>query len=241
MNIILPTLVRFNYNQLMRLLKKRSLLPASNVLIFLGIVVLVMAFFPLVKDEFWYLLKEVKRQRYVVKEDGSVTAGVEDSVFSRFLTSKPILLDPVSDDFSIIIEKIGVNAPVVRDISVSDEEAYMEALKHGVAHAISSDYPTEAPSNVYLFAHASLNFFKLGRYATVFNLLRKLNYGDRVIVFYDQKEYIYEVINKEVVKGWDVSPLTRSTIEPLLTLQTCDPPGTTLNRFVVTSKLIEVK
>jgi LPXTG-site transpeptidase (sortase) family protein len=118
---------------------------------------------------------------------------------------------------------------------------YKEALKNGVAHAASSDYPSERSGNVFLFAHASLNFWDLGKYSSVFNLLRKLNYGDRIHIFYKNKVYVYEVVNKEVVSGWNMNPIKRATIEPLLTLQTCDPPGTTLNRFVVTAKLKEVQ
>jgi sortase A len=148
-------------------------------------------------------------------------------------------MKPVNEDFSIVIEKIGVNAPIVADVSVTDEKAYREALKKGVAHAISSDYPTTAPSNVYLFAHASLNFWDLGKYATVFNLLRKLELKDKINIFYKGDRYVYEVVNKEVVKGWNTNSITRSVIEPILTLQTCDPPGTTINRFVVTAKLVE--
>jgi len=102
-----------------------------------------------------------------------------------------------------------------------------------------SDYPSEKPGNVYLFAHASIDFWRLGRYATVFNLLRKMEKGDKVHVFYKGDDYIYEVINKEVQKGFNTFPLTRTTIEPILTLQTCDPPGTTLNRLIVTAKLIK--
>jgi LPXTG-site transpeptidase (sortase) family protein len=147
----------------------------------------------------------------------------------------------VNKDFSIVIEKIDVNAPIVPNVSVIDENAYKEALKKGIASAISSDFPTTSPSNVYLFAHSSLNFWELGKYATTFNLLRKLNYKDKIHIFYEQRDFVYEVVNKEVVKGWDMRPLTRAVIEPLLTLQTCDPPGTTINRYVVTAKLLEVK
>ncbi|EKE00377.1 MAG: hypothetical protein ACD_22C00036G0004, partial [uncultured bacterium] len=32
----------------------------------------------------------------------------------------------------------------------------------------------------------------------------------------------------------------RPVIEPILTLQTCDPPGTTINRLIVTAKLEKV-
>ena len=150
------------------------------------------------------------------------------------------MITPVNKDFAIVIEKIGVNAPIVANVSISNEEQYDEALKNGVAHASFSDYPSDKAGNVYLFAHASLNFWDLGKYATVFNLLKKLDYGDLVHVFYKGKTYVYVVANKEVINGWNTNPITRSTIEPILTLQTCDPPGTTLNRFVVTAKLKEI-
>ena len=217
--------------------KKKSILNLPNILIFLGVLFLLMSFGPLIGQEVWYFFKEIKNQQYSLDAKN----GEKDSVFARFLTSDPIKLEPVNRDFSIVIEKIGVNAPIVKDVSITDENAYKNALKLGVAHAISSDYPTTSPSNVYLFAHASLNFWDLGKYATVFNLLKKLNYKDKIHIFYNNSDYVYEVMNKEIVKGWDTKPITRPVIEPILTLQTCDPPGTTLNRLVVTAKLLEVK
>ena len=209
----------------------------SNLLILVGFVLLILTYGPLIKDEFWYMFKELKSQKYVLNDP----RGTDDSAFARFLTNKSVSLKPVNTSFSVVIEKIGVNAPIVADVSVTDKNAYMEALKSGVAHASVSDYPSEKPGNVYLFAHASIDFWRLGRYATVFNLLRKLEKGDKVHVFYKGDDYIYEVINKEVQKGFNTFPLTRTTIEPILTLQTCDPPGTTLNRLIVTAKLVKVE
>lgn len=216
--------------------KTRKILRLSNVLIFLGILFLLLSFGPLAVQEIWYSIREAKGQAYYLEDGGR---GEGESVFGKLLTSTPIKIKPVNEDFSIVIEKIGVNAPIVPDVSTIDEKAYREALKTGVAHAISSDYPTTSPSNVYLFAHASLNFWDLGKYATVFNLLRKLDYKDKIYIFYQGDRYSYEVVNKEVVKGWNTNSITRSVIEPILTLQTCDPPGTTINRFVVTAKLVD--
>jgi sortase A len=216
--------------------KKSNIFKLSNILILLGILLLALSFGPLVVQEIWYSIREAKGQNYFLQDNGRVE---ENSVFGNLLTSTPIIIKPVNEDFSIVIEKIGVNAPIVPDVSTIDEKAYKEALKTGVAHAISSDYPTTSPSNVYLFAHASLNFWDLGKYATVFNLLKKLDLKDKVYIFYQGDRFAYEVVNKEVVKGWNTNPITRSVIEPILTLQTCDPPGTTINRFVVTAKLLE--
>ena len=225
------------YNKHVSLIQNKKLINFPNILIFTGILFLLMSFGPLIVQEIWYFIKDMKNQEYSLDTSGQ--GGEEYSVFGSLLKSTPVMMKPVNEDFSIIIEKIGVNSPIVRDISVVDEKAYKEALKTGVAHAISSDYPTTAPSNVYLFAHASLNFWDLGKYATVFNLLRKMDLKDKINIFYQGDRYVYEVVNKEVVRGWNTNSITRSVIEPILTLQTCDPPGTTINRFVVTAKLIE--
>ncbi len=221
-------------------LRKHYFKTLSGFLIAVGVLLLVLSFGPILIDEAWFYLKEFKSQEYRLSGENSET-GTEDSVFARFLSTRPITLEPVNKDFTIVIERIGVNAPVVKDVSVTDEKAYLEALKFGVAHAITSKYPSENPGNVYLFAHASVDFWKLGKYATVFNLLRKLENGDRIHVFFDGKDYVYETVNKEVYKGWNTYPITRPVIEPTLTLQTCDPPGTTINRMVVTAKLLEVR
>lgn len=228
------------YNNGVNSAHKKKLLSLSNILIFLGLLFLLLSFGPLIVQEAWYFVREIKGQEYFLNKKGSSKEDNKISVFGELLTKDPIRIDPINRDFSLVIEKIGVNAPIIPDVSTVDEKQYKEALKSGVALAISSDYPTTVPSNVYLFAHASLNFWDLGKYSTVFNMLRKLNYKDKIHVFYQDRDFMYEVVNKEVVKGWNTNPITRSVIEPVLTLQTCDPPGTTINRFVVTAKLVSV-
>ena len=218
-----------------------------KLLVFVGFIFLVLSFGPLIISEIWYYTKEWRGQEYVLDlgdfskgSEHTVPTALTDSPFARFLSTKPVILAPKDKEFSIVIEKIGVNAPIVADVSVTDEEAYVTALKSGIAHSVTSNYPSEMPGNTYLFAHASLNFFQLGKYSTVFNLLRKLDAGDKIHIFYDNKIFEYHVVNKEVYKGWDTYPITRPVIEPILTLQTCDPPGTTINRMVVTAKLYKV-
>jgi LPXTG-site transpeptidase (sortase) family protein len=210
---------------------------AANILIIFGTLAVLLSYGPILYDEIWYWLKINKGQEISLKTKNNA---VKDSTFARFLGNAPIDIDPVNTDFSIVIEKIGVNAPIVADVPVTDEKAYNEALKNGVAHAAMSQYPSETPGNVYMFAHSAINFWNFGKYALVFNLLRKLEVGDTVYVFYKQQAFIYEVVNKEVYDGWNTYPISRSVIEPILTLQTCDPPGTAFNRLIVTAKLKRV-
>jgi len=213
--------------------------PLPNLFILVGIILLILSLGPLIRDEVWFRLKEWKGQRYEL--DSTDSAAVTDSIFSRFISTRPVSLEPANTEFSLVIERIGVNAPIVKDVSVLDEDAYNDALRNGIAHAGVSPPPSKSPGNTYLFAHSSLNFWQLGKYASVFNLLRKLDYGDRIHVFYQGDDYTYEVVNKETLDGFNTYPITRPVIEPTLTLQTCDPPGTTLNRLVVTANLLDVK
>lgn len=218
----------------------------GNIFLVLGVLFVLAAIGPFLQQEAFYYLAQLKNQSFfLVRKDplqkmppGEVA--VEDSPFARLLSTRPIKLTPVSAEFGLVIEKLGVNVPVVKDVSVTNEDEYMRALERGVAHALVSAYPSEKPGNVYLFAHASLNFWRLGKYATVFNLLRHLAPGDAIHVFYGGSDYVYTVKSVQKYKGFNTYPITRPVLEPLLTLQTCDPPGTTLNRLVVTAKLVEV-
>lgn len=220
-------------------MRRHDLNTLSKLLITAGIIVISASIFPMIKEEVWFSIKNAKHQDYSLED--SKANSVPDTVFARFLSTRPILMEPVNREFSIVIEKIGVNAPIIPDVSVVDKKSYMDALRYGVAHASFSPYPSKESGNVYLFAHASLNYMRLGKYATVFNLLRKLELKDRVHVFYHGEIYVYEVVNSEIHKGWNTYPITRSVLGPTLTLQTCSPPGTTINRLVVTAILLEVR
>jgi len=220
--------------------KKTILRSISNILLTTGLVILILDFTPIVLQELSYKLRVFRNVNYSVKA-GDLPQGKRASdLFGALVDgSKTLDIVPTNTDFSVIIEKIGVNAPIVKNVSVTEKDEYFEALKLGVAHANSASTPDKG-GNTYLFAHSSNNFWSIGKYATIFNLLRKVENGDKVNVFYDGVRYEYEVIGNEVVSGFNTNPLTREVLEPILTLQTCDPPGTTLNRLVVTAKLIEV-
>lgn len=148
-----------------------------------------------------------------------------------------IKIKPINTDFSLVIEKINVNAPIVKDVPIIDKESYLSSLKKGIAHASFSSYPTEENANVYLFAHSSNNFWELGRYSTVFNLLYKLNIGDELNLFYEGKRYVYKVENKILINDFKVDETIYGSLGATLTLQTCYPAGTTLNRLVIKSTL----
>lgn len=143
---------------------------------------------------------------------------------------------PVSTEYGIVIEKINANAKIVEGINPGNEREYVQALTKGVAEALGSTKPGET-GNLYLFSHSTDAPWNIVRFNAVFYLLRELEKGDKVIIFYKNRRYDYIVFDKVIASPSDVSYLTNRYDDPILTLQTCDPPGTLLNRLIVRAKL----
>jgi len=209
---------------------------ASNILILIALVYLGSAFWEVGKQEVLYAYWRLRGVEFTVDEVKKPEKTPESPFAALLAKPTPLKVTPKSKEFGIIIEKIGVNAPVIEDVSLTNKAEYLRALERGVAHAKNTAKPGEI-GNSYLFAHSSLDFWNYGPYAGVFNLLRKLKKGDRVVIFYHGKRYDYEVTGKEVVADFNLTPLLRTYTAPYLTLQTCDPPGVALNRLIITAKL----
>ncbi len=208
----------------------------ANALILGSLTFLSISLYPLLKNEFLYYYRRFRGIEYTLEESTSLPLIENPPLADR---PEPLTIVPASTDFGIVIEKIGVNAPIVPDVDTTSHAAYMEAMRHGVAHAKDTAKPDEV-GNVYLFAHSTLNFWEFGPYATVFTTLHQLVPGDRIVIFYQGKRYDYRVREKEIVPGFDTNPLDRSSSRRILTLQTCDPPGTTWRRLIIIAELVAV-
>jgi sortase A len=144
-------------------------------------------------------------------------------------------LSPVSAQFGIIIPKIGANAPIIPNVDPSNPDKYLPKLKDGVAHAMGTYFPG-AGGNIYLFAHSTDAFWNVGRYNAIFYLLKELEIGDEIDIFFDGVRHIYRVVTKLTVSPSEVHYLTDPTPYEQLTLQTCWPPGTTLKRLIIQAR-----
>lgn len=210
----------------------------AAVFLMIGGVGLLTSAYPIIRSELGFEIQ----QRIDAYQDPSVIVDKSDDQgsFGSILVIPPALnVEPVNTTNSIIIEKINVNTPIVWDVDVANKTAYNNALSSGVAHAAGTKHPSEEEGNTYLFAHSTLNPLEIERYAAVFTLLHRLETGDRITVFSENVRYDYAVESVEVVNSFNVEPLTRQPDYPMLTLQTCDPPGIPLNRLIVTAKLIQ--
>lgn len=161
---------------------------------------------------------------------------------SKSVSNTQIIIDPNSTTGSpnpeIIIPKINVEIPVVYTEPSIEDHAVQRALQDGVLHYATTPNPGEL-GNGTIFGHSSNNILNQGKYKFAFVLLQRLEVGDTFILQKDSKRYVYRVFAKKVVKPDDVSVLGDSLGKSAtFSLITCDPPGTSLNRLVVTGEQI---
>jgi LPXTG-site transpeptidase (sortase) family protein len=117
----------------------------------------------------------------------------------------------------------------------------MKELEKGIVRYPGTALPGGV-GNSFIFGHSSNNPWIKSEYNDVFALLDTLVYGDEIIVYYDQHKYVYTVVDKTVVKPGDHTTIdARDSTKKELSLMTCWPVGTTLNRLIVFTQLKEEK
>ncbi|MFH0863512.1 MAG: sortase [Candidatus Gottesmanbacteria bacterium] len=178
---------------------------------------------------FWPVIIEELRYHLVISRKPVVTVADSVNLPSNYMW------DPVNSDFSIIIPKIDARAAIIPNVDAGDESIYGEALKKGVAQAKGTCFPG-MNCRMYLFAHSTSSAIFVAQYNAVFYLLRELELGDQIVIYYQNKRILYEVNDKKIVNAQDVDYINNPGINEELILQTCDPPGTTINRLLVFAK-----
>lgn len=146
----------------------------------------------------------------------------------------------------IVIPKIGKNIPLidVEDRTVQNvkelEEVFMKELENGIVRYPGSAKPGNE-GNAFIFGHSSNFPWLEWKYNDVFALLDNVVFGDEIIAYYDQKKYVYKVTQKKVIRPGDTSVLEKVEGKKQISLMTCWPVGTTLNRMIVIGELVEVQ
>lgn len=155
-----------------------------------------------------------------------------------------IIVDPTADipvgpEPKLIIPKINVDVPVEYD-TTPDYNAQMKAMENGVAWfgiPGANSKPGQV-GNTVLSGHSSNDIIDGGNYKFIFARLDHMQKGDTIYINYKSKRYTYTVTKKEVVQPTDVQALVYKTDKPILTLITCTPLGTSLNRLLVTAEQV---
>lgn len=204
-----------------RLFARRWLSRLGNCLLILALIGFVFTYGPLLRAELGYRLrKNIGRRGYfgdLLKID----------------LSKPVIEAP-DPNFSLVIPKINARAKIFANVDASKPTEYLPVLKRGVAHARGTVFPG-MKGTIFLFAHSTDAPWNISRYNAVFYLLRELEVGDEIIVFFNGKRFNYQVTEKKIVARSQTDFWEEKEKEQLV-LQTCHPPGTTQKALLVFAK-----
>ncbi len=206
----------------------------------LGVIALVFLIFtftfgPLIIKEISYDLR-LKDNQFLVDEETVTKVSKAQEIGKVQEEAKNWGVDSY---FSIVIPKIGATSKILPNIDPLSKSEYLEALKKGVAHAKGSYFPGQG-GRIFLFSHSTDSPLNFARYNAIFYLLRKLEKGDRIIIFFANARYEYEVLEKVIVPVSDTSWLKFDKQSEELVLMTCDPPGTTLRRLLVIAQPVAI-
>jgi sortase A len=137
------------------------------------------------------------------------------------LANLPAPTPGIEQAIRVQIPAIKIDAPVVQGDG-------WEQLKKGVGQHIGSADPGDA-GNVVLSAHDDV-------YGELFRNLDKLQPGDQVVVYTQQRQYVYIVDRTEIVEPTAVEVMA-STGAPSVTLISCYPYLVDKQRIVVFARL----
>lgn len=195
-------------------------------------------FIPAIRLESHYYLTQAKQIIYAANDPVTMLPPSVPVVFNPLQMADGKEIVPVNTAFSLIIPKIGVNAAVIPAVNPADPAAYDEALQKGVAHASTSYFPDEN-GTVYLFSHSTNYEWFIDDINAVFYLLKDLDPGDIIVIIYNNKQYVYKLADKKIVKPGEISYLVPQSGSKRLILQTCWPPGSISERLLIFADLIQ--
>jgi LPXTG-site transpeptidase (sortase) family protein len=178
-------------------------------------------FLPLLKSQF---LKE--NPQSIVEFESDLTTTFNTSIpgvdSSKLKKERP-------KDNRLIIPQMQLNAPVV-------ESENKEVLDVGLWRRPKTSNP-ELGGNTVIVGHRFL--YNVNNTTDTFYLLDKLVVGDKFTLFWNQKDYTYEVTEVKIVDKTAIE-IENPTSSNQLTLYTCTPVWSAEQRLVVIAKPIKV-
>lgn len=138
-----------------------------------------------------------------------------------------------ASEASLVIPKIGVEAPIIWNVEEGDLK---NQLLEGVVHSKGTALPGQQ-GNIFITGHSSYYSWVNSNYKDVFALLDKLSADDKIYIKYSTSIFTYEVSGWRIVASDDTSVMDQGYGQTL-TLMTCVPIGTNLNRLIINANLI---
>lgn len=172
--------------------------------------------------QFWY------KTEYASESNNQQTQ--DNIVIPKQVTEETTVNLPVIDNNSISIPVLSLKAPITWDVANTPESVKVN-LEKGVIHLANTALPGQI-GNVFITGHSSNYPWAKGDYNNIFALINKLVIGDLIQIKYQNIDYVYKVSAVKVVKPTNTSVLN-STDRSILTLMTCTPVGTSINRLIL--------
>lgn len=207
-----------------------------KTLLFLGFIILFLISYPILIQEVNYQVKKFSPQDYRLVESYPLEAERIEEEALMFSRQKVVI--PESYDFSLLIPEIDINSQVFSNVDINDENEYLAVFKKGLAHVQGSSLPDEK-GIIFIFSHTGDNLLNIISYNTEFFLLKKLEPGDDIYVFYAKKKYNYQVTEKKIIEPQDIEKEIKDLKGDFLVLQTCYPSGISLQRLIVIAKKLD--
>ena len=142
---------------------------------------------------------------------------------------------PLPDHARLVIDTIGVNAPIVFGIPPDNTLIY-DHLEDGIVHYANTPKPG-LPGTAIILGHSSAYPWYKGDYGAVFALLSKLKPGERFYVQYeDNRTFVYEMRQSLIFNPFaNDGRLEALQNQPgnVLILISCYPVGTNYKRIAI--------
>lgn len=184
-------------------------------------------------DDFFnpYKITELSLPNLSLLKSSQVSGGVSNE------KNKEVKSYAYSEKENILeIPSIGISVPVVfpksQDISVIVKE-----LDKGAVYYPGSVLPGEE-GQIVVLGHSAPEGWPKIKHDWVFSDLNDLSEGDKVSFHFDNKEYVYLVKNKEILKkGQEITPDPLTDSNNMIVLVSCWPPGKNYQRIAVKAEL----
>lgn len=159
-----------------------------------------------------------------------------------FPLAAAVVEKPLPDAATLVIDAIGVRAPIVFGVP-DDNDLIYTALEDGVVQYSTTSKPGE-PGVSIMLGHSSAYPWYKGDYGAVFALLAKLNPGDRFYVQYsDNRAFFYEMKESLVFNPFSsderLAVMERAAGDNII-LISCFPVGTNYRRIAVRAERIDI-
>lgn len=132
----------------------------------------------------------------------------------------------VSEDMILEIPRLELVCPILNGTEKAE-------LDRGVGLFEYAQLPGISNSNTSLAGHRDI-------YGKEFYYIHTITDGDFMYLTYEGKKYTYEYVETFVTDDSDWNPI-RAKEFACITLQSCDPIGTSLNRIFVVGRLIDIE